>query len=365
MSLQIGIVGLPNVGKSTLFNALTQAGAAVASYPFTTIDPNVGVVPVRDERLDWLAELVKPERVVPATVEFVDIAGLVRGAHRGEGLGNQFLHHIRNVDAVAMVLRRFEDPDIPHVSEVIDPLDDILTVDTELILADLASAERRIERVRTEAKAHPRDAAEQLELLERLTVHLNEGRPARTFDREETEQNALDELFLLSDKPRMYVVNVGEEQLERVDEMVAPVRAHAEEEGSPVVPLCARLETDLTEWDPQEAAEYRRDLGLSRSGLQTVVRTAFDLLELVSFFTVVGGKEVRAWEIRRHTPIVRAAGKIHSDMERGFIRAEVVAFDDLKASGTLAQAREHGLLRIEGRDYPVADGDVVQIRFNV
>jgi len=365
VSLQIGIVGLPNVGKSTLFNALTRAGAAVAPYPFTTIDPNVGVVPVQDERLDWLAENVRPERVVPAAVEFVDIAGLVRGAHRGEGLGNQFLHHIRTVDAIAMVLRRFEDPDIPHTSEVIDPLEDMETVDTELVLADMATVERRMERVRTETKAHPRDAADQLALLERLAAHLNEGRPARTFPREEGEQEVLNELFLLSEKPRMYVVNVGEEQLDRVEALVAPVRARAEAEGAPVVALCARLEADLADWEPDEAAEYRRDLGLTRSGLQAVVRTAFDLLHLISFFTIVGGKEARAWEVERGTAIVRAAGKIHSDMERGFIRAEVIAFDDLKAAGTMAQARERGVLRIEGRDYLVADGDVVQIRFNV
>ncbi len=364
MSLQIGIVGPPNVGKSTLFNALTRAGAAVAPYPFTTIDPNVGVVPVQDERLEWLAEHVRPERVVPASVEFVDIAGLVRGAHRGEGLGNQFLHHIRTVDAIAMVLRRFEDPDIPHVSESIDPMDDIQTVDTELILADLGTVDRRLERVRTEAKARPKDAVEQVNFLERLRDHLNDGHPARTLPREESEQAVLGELFLLSDKPRLYVVNVGEDQLGRVDEIVAPVQERAEREKAPVVALCARLEADLTDWTAEEAAEYRRDLGLSRSGLQTVVRTVFELLRLVSFFTIVGGKEARAWEIERDTPIVRAAGKIHSDMERGFIRAEVIAFDDLKASGTMAQAREHGLLRIEGRDYQVADGDVVQIRFN-
>jgi len=364
VSLQIGIVGLPNVGKSTLFNALTRAGAAVAPYPFTTIDPNVGVVPVQDDRLEWLAEHVRPERVVPAAVEFVDIAGLVRGAHRGEGLGNQFLHHIRTVDAIVMVLRRFEDPDIPHTSEVIDPLEDIQTVDTELVLADMATVERRMERVRTETKAHPRDAADQLALLERLRTHLNEGRPARSFPHEEAEQAVLDELFLLSRKPRMYLVNVGEDQLGRVEELLGPVREHAEAEGSPVVALCARLEADLMEWDADEAAEYRRDLGLSRSGLQAVVRTAFELLDLISFFTIVGGKEARAWEIRRNTAIVKAAGKIHSDMERGFIRAEVIAFNDLKAAGTMAQARERGLLRIEGRDYLVADGDVVQIRFS-
>lgn len=365
MSLQIGIVGLPNVGKSTLFNALTRAGAAVAAYPFTTIDPNIGIVPVEDERLAWLGEHVRPERVVPATVEFVDIAGLVRGAHRGEGLGNQFLAHIRTVDAIALVLRAFEDPDIPHVSDTVDPLQDIETLDTELILADLATVDRRLERTRVDSKAHPRQAAEQMDFLERLRSHLDSGASARTFPRAGEEQAWMDELFLLSEKPRMYVLNLGEGQLSRAEAATAPVRARARAEGSPVVALCARLEADLSEWDEAEAEEYRRDLGLSQSGLQAVVRMAFSLLDLISFFTVVGGKEARAWEIRRGTPIVQAAGKIHSDMERGFIRADVIAFEDLKAAGTMAAARERGLLRSEGRDYLVADGDVVQIRFSV
>jgi GTP-binding protein YchF len=365
MSLQIGIVGLPNVGKSTLFNALTRAGAPVAPYPFTTIDPNVGVVALQDERLDWLAAHIQPERVVPATVEFVDIAGLVRGAHRGEGLGNQFLHHIRNVDAVALVVRGFLDADIPHVSETINPVQDIETVDTELILADLATVERRLERTRSEAKARPRDYAGQIEFLERLHAHLNAGHKARSLPRTEEEEALLGELFLLTEKPRMYVVNVGEDQLTQVEEILAPVRELAQEEGAPVVAICARLEADLTDWSEQEAQEYRRDLGLSESGLQTVVRTAFDLLDLITFFTTVGGHEVRAWEIERGTAVVKAAGKIHSDMERGFIRAEMIAFEDLQAAGSVAAARERGLLRVEGRDYLVQDGDVIQIRFNV
>ena len=365
MSLQIGIVGLPNVGKSTLFNALTRAAAAVAPYPFTTIEPNVGVVPVEDERLAWLAEHVRPERVVPATIEFVDIAGLVRGAHRGEGLGNQFLHHIRLVDAIALVVRGFEDADIPPASDRVDPLDDLDTVSTELILADIATVERRLERVRADGKAHPRDFADQLAFLERLMTHLNEGEPARTLPRSAEEQAWLSELFLLSEKPRLYVLNLGEGQLAGAEQAAEPLLERAGKEGAPVVALCARLESDLSEWEAEEAAQYRRELGLRQSGLQTVVRAAFNLLGLITFFTIVGGREARAWEIERDTPVVRAAGKVHSDMERGFIRAEVIAFDDLQSAGTLAVARERGLLRVEGRDYPVADGDVIQIRFNV
>ncbi|NPV08375.1 MAG: redox-regulated ATPase YchF [Anaerolineae bacterium] len=362
--MQIGIVGLPNVGKSTLFNALTQAGAQVAAYPFTTIDPNVGVVPLRDERLDWLAEHVRPERTVPATVEFVDIAGLVRGAHRGEGLGNQFLHHIRTVDAIALVARAFEDPEIPHVSSTVDPLEDIQVVETELILADMGTVERRLERVRAEAKAKPREHAPQVEFLGRLQQHLDRGEKVRSLPRSEEEQALLDGLFLLTNKPRMYVVNVGEDQLDRVAEVVSPVEERAREEGVPVVAICARLEADLADWTEEEARQYRQELGLSESGLQTVVRVAFDLLGLVTFFTIVGGREVRAWEIKRGTSVVRAAGRIHSDMERGFIRAEVIAFEDLRAAGSVAAARERGLLRAEGRDYPVQDGDVIQIRFS-
>ena len=364
MSLQIGIVGLPNVGKSTLFNALTRAGAQVAPYPFTTIDPNVGVVPLDDERLRWLAEQVRPERVVPATVEFVDIAGLVRGAHRGEGLGNQFLHHIRTVDAVALVLRGFEDEEVPHASEQVDPLEDAATIDTELALADLATVERRLERTRAQSRARPRDHTAELAFLERLREHLDRGRKARTLERSEEEQAVLEELFLLTEKPRMCIVNVGEEQLSRAAQVLAPVTAMAAEEGAPVLAICARLEADLAEWEPEEAEEYRRELGLAGSGLQAVVRAAYDLLGLITFFTMVGGREVRAWEVERGTTAVRAAGKVHSDMERGFVRAEVVSFEDLRAARSLAAARERGLLRVEGRDYVVQDGDVIQFRFS-
>jgi hypothetical protein len=303
--------------------------------------------------------------VVPATIEFVDIAGLVRGAHRGEGLGNQFLHHIRTVDAIAMLARAFEDPEVAHVSEVLDPLADIETVDTELILADLASVERRLERTRAQAKAKPKNHAVELAFLERLAAHLNAGHKARKIQRHGEEQTVLDELFLLTEKPRLYIVNVGEEQLARVDEVLAPVARLAAGEGSPRLAIAAKLEADLTDWPRQEAEQYRRELGLSTSGLQAVARVAYELLDMITFMTMVGGKEVRAWQLRRGSTAVKAAGKVHSDMERGFIRAEVVAFDDLKRLGSLAAAREHGVLRVEGRDYIVQDGDVIQVRFNV
>ena len=365
MALQIGIVGLPNVGKSTLFNALTKAGAQVAPYPFTTIEPNVGVAPLEDARLQWLAELVHPERVVPASIEFVDIAGLVRGASKGEGLGNQFLAHIRNVDAIAMVVRAFEDAEVAHVSERLDPAADVATVDTELSLADMATVEKRIERIRQLAKARPREFGEELEFLKRLYNHLNQGGKARSFERTQEEQAILDELFLLTEKPRLYVLNLGEAQLPRVEEVASPLRTIAEREGAPLIGICARLEADLAEWDAEEARQYRQELGLSASGLQAIVAAAYKALDLITFLTMAGGKEVRAWEIRRGTPAVKAAGKVHSDMERGFIRAEVVAFEDLKAAGSIAAARERGLLRLEGRDYVVQDGDVIQFRFSL
>ena len=352
-------------GKSTLFNALTRAGAQVAPYPFTTIDPNVGVVPVADERLSWLSALVHPEKTTPATIEFVDIAGLVRGAHRGEGLGNQFLHHIRTVDAVAMVVRAFTDADITHVDGAIDPIADIDTVDTELALADLAAVERRRERALAQARAKPKDYAAELAFLERLARHLNEGGHAASIDRDEEEQRVLDELFLLTTKPRLYIVNLGEEQLADAAAAVAPVTARAARQGAPLLAISAKVEADLAEWEPAEAEQYRRDLGLAASGLHAVVRAAYTLLDLITFFTIAGGHEVRAWELHRGATALKAAGKVHSDMERGFIRAEVIAYDDLRRAGSLAAAREHGLLRVEGRDYVVHDGDVVQIRFNV
>ncbi len=364
MSLQIGIVGLPNVGKSTLFNALTEGHATVASYPFTTIDQNVGVAVVEDERLDGVASLVNPERVVPTTIEFVDIAGLVRGASRGEGLGNQFLGHIRNVDAVAMVVRCFHNPDIAHVTAGLDPLADVETIDLELILADLATVERRLEKTRSAAKARPKEYAAELALLERLRAHLDDGHSARTFSASDKEREVLQPLNLLTAKPRLYVANVGEDDLPEGGALAAAVAERAAAEGAPLVVICAQLEADLSEWPPDEAAAYRQELGLGESGLQRVVRAGYALLDLITFFTATGGKEVRAWTLVRGTPAVEAAGKIHTDMQRGFIRAEVIAYPDLMAAGSFAAAREQGRLRLEGRDYVVQDGDVIHFRFS-
>lgn len=365
MSLQIGIVGLPNVGKSTLFNALTNAGAAVASYPFTTIDPNVGVAAVPDQRLDQLALLIRPEKVVPATVEFVDIAGLVSGASQGAGLGNQFLGHIRTVDAVAMVVRGFVDPDVAHVAARLDPLADIATVDTELLLADLATIERRLEKIQVQSKANPRQVAAEIALLERAVAHANAGRLLSSLPVDDGERSLLAGLGLLSAKPRLYIVNVGEEDLPAGGSLARSVLEYAATSGAEAVTLCAQVEAGLQEWPVDEAVEYRKALGLVEPGLNALIRAGFHLLDLISFFTATGGDVLRAWELRRGSTVLEAAGKIHSDMQRGFIRAEVVQADALLAAGSMAHAREHGQVRLEGREYIVKDGDVVHVRFAV
>jgi GTP-binding protein YchF len=365
MSLQIGIVGLPNVGKSTLFNALTGAGAVVAGYPFTTIDPNVGVVAVPDVRLNQLAELIRPEKVVPATVEFVDIAGLVAGASQGAGLGNQFLGHIRNVDAIATVLRAFEEPDVPHVTEALDPLADIATLDTELLLADIATIERRLEKIAAQSKANPRAYAAEAALLERALAHADAGYLLSTLATDAAQQDMLYPLNLLTGKPRLYVVNVGEEDLPDGGHSAAAIVERARTEGAQAIVLCADLEAGLQEWPSHEAADYRAELGLSEPGLDRLIQAGFLLLDLITFFTATGGQVLHAWELRRGSSVWQAAGKIHSDMQRGFIRAEVVPQPELLKAGGFAQAREHGLLRLEGRDYVVQDGDVVHIRFAV
>lgn len=364
MSLQIGIVGLPNVGKSTLFNALTRAGAAVASYPFTTIDPNVGIVEVPDARLHDVAAIVQPDEVKPTTTEFVDIAGLVAGAHKGEGLGNQFLGHIRNVDAVALVVRCFEDPDVAHVTAELDPLADAEVLDLELMLADLGTVERREEKVRSAAKAQPREHAAELELLARVREHLATGSLAALLPLTPKEAEMLAPLNLLTAKPRLYVANVGEDALPEGGPLAAQVIRRAEEEGAQAVIICAACEADLADWSPEEAAEYRAELGLGASGLERLISASYRLLDLVTFFTATGTNVVRAWTLRRGQTVYEAAGKIHTDMQRGFIRAEVVAHDDLVRVGDFARAREHGLLRLEGRDYQVQDGDVIHIRFS-
>ncbi len=365
MSLQIGIVGLPNVGKSTLFNALTNAGAQVASYPFTTIEPNVGIVPLADSRLDLVAALVQPERIVPSTVRFVDIAGLVRGAHRGEGLGNQFLGHIRDVDALAIVARCFEDENVAHVDLAVDPIADIETVWTELVLADIEVLDRRIARVEGSAKANPRAFADELDWLQQLREHLDSGRRAAKAVAASQQEAWLGDVALLTTKPYLYVANVSEEELPDGGELAAHVQERAEREGADAVVLSAQTEMELQEWDAEDASAYRADLGLSESGLQRLVRAGYRLLGLITFFTATGTKAVQAWSIQAGTTAVQAAGKVHSDMERGFIRAEVIHFSDLEKWGAFAAVREKGLLHVEGRDYVVQDGDVIHFRFSV
>ena len=364
MSLQIGIVGLPNVGKSTLFNALTKAGAAVASYPFTTIDPNVGVVEIPDQRLYDIASIIQPDDVKPTTIEFVDIAGLVRGAHQGEGLGNQFLGHIRNVHAMAMVVRCFADPDVAHVTAELDPLADSAVIDLELILADLATMERREEKVRSMAKAQPREFAAELDLLARMRAHLETEHLASQCPMSPKEAELLRPLNLLTAKPRLYIANVSEDDLSDNGPLASLVLERARQEGAQAVVICAQLEADLAEWEPEEAAEYRAELGLEASGLERLVRAGYRLLNLITFFTATGTSVVRAWTLREGQSALDAAGSVHTDMQRGFIRAEVLPYTDLMASGSFQTARDRGLLRLEGRDYVVQDGDIVHIRFS-
>lgn len=365
MSLQIGIVGLPNAGKSTLFNALTRADVPTAAYPFTTIDPNVGVVTVPDPRLEDIAGIVQPERVVPTTIEFLDIAGLVRGAHRGEGLGNQFLGHIRNVDAIAMVIRCFQDEEVPHPAGVVDPQLDIETLNLELTLADLATVERRQEKVAAQAKARPKEVAAEATLLERVHAGLSAGQPVRQMRLSADERNVLRELNLLTAKPALYVANVGEADLPDGGDAARTVCETAAREGVRCVVLAAEIEAELLTWPEEEAREYRQALGLEQPGLHRLIEASYRLLDLVTFFTITGGHEVRAWTVPRGTPVVEAAGRIHSDMQRGFIRAEVIAYTDLMHAGSYAMAREQGLVRTEGRDYIVHDGDIIHVRFNV
>jgi GTP-binding protein YchF len=366
--LQAGIVGLPNVGKSTLFNALTaQEAALAANYPFATIEPNVGVVAVPDERLEPLAKIVKTTVIVPATVEFVDIAGLVRGASKGEGLGNQFLANIRETDAVIQVVRCFEDDNIIHVEGSVDPVRDIETIQIELALADLASAEKRRDKATRAAKSGmDKDAKVDLALLDKIQPLLEEGRPARAADLTEDERALLRSWFFLTTKPTIYAANVDEETLAdpTSNPHVQRVREHAAAENAEFVIICAKLESEIVALDVAERGEYLSDLGLASSGVDQMIRSAYKMLGLMSFLTA-GEKEVRAWTIPVGTKAPQAAGVIHSDIERGFIRAEIISYDDLLACGSRKAAADKGLARLEGKEYVMRDGDIVDFRFNV
>lgn len=365
--LQAGIVGLPNVGKSTLFNALTaQEAALAANYPFATIEPNVGVVAVPDERLQPLAKIVKTQTIIPATVEFVDIAGLVRGASKGEGLGNQFLANIRETDAVIQVVRCFEDDNIIHVEGSVNPVRDIETIQIELALADLASVEKRRDKAQRTAKSGDKDAKREIEILDKILPVLEEGRPARAADLSDDEKAIVKSWFLLSTKPTIYAANVDEETLSNPDANphVQAVKNHAATENAEIVLICAKLEAELVALETEERTEYLADLGLQSSGVDNLIKAAYKMLGLMSFLTA-GEKEVRAWTIPVETKAPKAAGEIHSDIERGFIRAEIVSYDDLINSGSYAVAREKGLLRLEGKEYIMQEGDIVNFRFNV
>ena len=363
--MKLGIVGLPNVGKSTMFNSITKAGAECANYPFCTIEPNVGVVPVPDERLDALTKMYNPQKTTHAVVEFVDIAGLVKGASIGEGLGNKFLSHIRETDAIVEVVRCFEDSNVVHVDGSVDPVRDIETINLELIFADIETVNKRLDKARKNLKADKK-YQEEIDLLEKIKTSLENGISARAIDYTKEEQELVKDMFLLTTKPILYIANVSEEQIEDLenDENVKKVKEYALKENAEVIPLCVKIEEELSGLDDNDKKEMLEALGLEESGLDKVIKKSYDLLGLMSFLTA-GEPEVRAWTIKKGTKAPQAAGKIHSDIERGFIKAEVVSFEDLMKEGSMVAAREKGLVRQEGKEYIMQDGDIVLFKFNV